>query len=158
MKTSLRLCFSNYQVLNYVLWRSDLFLPKWTEKCVAVVVVFIWEQEKKSQLQPLSYINHKAATKMLAGLHYLLKARSENSIPGSFRVLAEFSSMQLSEWGPGFLASCFLGATLWSLQVAFYSSEPATVHPFHIAFYSGSSALLFYFKVPCDYIRLFQII
>lgn len=59
-------------VLNYILWKSDLFLIKWTEKCAAVV--FIWEWMKKTQLLPLSCVNHKAAAKMSRTQHQLLNS------------------------------------------------------------------------------------
>lgn len=51
---------------------------------------------------------------VLAGPHSFLEALGMNPLPYSFSVLAKFSSTQLQNWGPCFLAGSKLGITLSS--------------------------------------------
>ena len=51
---------------------------------------------------------------MLAALSSLQEALGENLCPGSFRLLAKFSSIRLLDLGPCFLAGCQLGTALGS--------------------------------------------
>ena len=56
----------------------------------------------------------QAEVKVLAALSSLQEALGENLCPGSFRLLAKFSSIRLLDLGPCFLAGCQLGTTLGS--------------------------------------------
>ena len=51
---------------------------------------------------------------MLAALSSLQEALGENLCPGSFRLLAKFSSIRQLDLGPCFLAGCQLGTALGS--------------------------------------------
>lgn len=72
---------------------------------------------------------------------------TKNPLPSSCKLLAEFSSLRLCDWGPSFLAGYepvithFLGAPLSSLGHVTTSSEPAVGHLPHIETVSNFESL-----------------